>query len=65
MHIIGKSKKQILNELGEEFNYYHSNLWSYCIKTNWTGRKTHLVLHFKNEAVKNIEIKKGYGKLFY
>ena len=36
-YLIGKEKKEIIEELGAQFNYYHSEIWTYHIKTNWVG----------------------------
>lgn len=64
-HLIGKDKKEITEELGSDFNYYHSEIWTYHIKTNWLGKKAYLLLVFKDEKVHNIKIKKTYAKLGY
>ncbi len=63
--LIGMDKKGIIDELGSEFNYYHSEIWTYHIKTNWLGEKTYLLILFKNEKVHQIKIKKTYAKLGY
>ena len=62
-HLIGKTKKEVLEELGYEFNFYPSEVWSYILHTSWYGRKTVLLLFFDNENVKKIDIKKQYGKI--
>ena len=45
-YLIGKEKKEIIEELGAQFNYYHSEIWTYHIKTNWLGKKTLPVCYF-------------------
>ena len=59
---LGKTKNEIVLELGQEFNYYPSSIWSYFIKTNWLGQNKFLVLYFENEKVIKVEIKSNYGK---
>ena len=31
-YLIGKDKKSIIEDLGLEFNYYHSEIWSYYLR---------------------------------
>lgn len=57
-HLIGKSKKLITEELGQEFNYYPSNVWSYLLKKSWWGNKTYLIVYFKNDEVDRVRIGK-------
>ena len=64
-YLKGKNKKQVKEELGQEFNYYHARIWSYLLKTNWLGRKTVLILHFKDDLVETVKIKKCYAKIDY
>ena len=64
-YLIGKDKKSIIEDLGLEFNYFHSEIWTYHIKTNWFGKKFHLLIFFKNEIVHKVQIKKTYAKLGY
>lgn len=64
-HLIGKEKKEIIEELGFDFNYYHSEIWTYHIKTNWIGKKTFLLLRFKGDTVHQVKIKKSYAKIGY
>jgi hypothetical protein len=64
-YLIGKDKQNVIIELGSEFNYFHSEIWTYHIKTNWFGKKFHLLIFFKNEIVHKVQIKKTYAKLGY
>lgn len=61
--LIGKSKDMIISELGFEFNYYPSDVWIYLLKTNWIGRKTFLIIFFKEDMVEEILIKNAFRKL--
>lgn len=63
--LIGKNRDQIKDELGEEFNYYPAMIWSYLLKKNWLGRKTVLLLYFKNDLVYKINIRQYYAKIIY
>ncbi len=62
IYLTGKSKKQILDEFGHEFNYYPSNIWTYEIGKNWLNKRKILVIMFENNIAKTITIKTSYGK---
>lgn len=57
-YLLGKSKSQIVEEMGQEYNYYPSHKWSYFLKKKWWGRSLYLIIHFnKNEEVSEVNIK--------
>lgn len=61
---IGLSKKEILIRLGEGFNFYPDNQWSYILKKYWYGRKKVLYIEFDAaEFAINQYIKSKYGKI--
>ena len=62
IYLTGKSKKQILDEFGHEFNYYPSNIWTYEIGSSWLGRRKFLIIEFEKDIAKTIKIKTCYGK---
>lgn len=62
-HLAGKSKEEILAEMGQDFNYYPAKVWTYILHTTWLGRKTVLYLFFEDKTVKEIVIRKYYGKI--
>ncbi|SEW26451.1 hypothetical protein SAMN05421841_1915 [Chryseobacterium wanjuense] len=62
-HLMGRDKKQIVYEMGQEFNFYPNNIWTYIIDNGWFGRKTMLLLFFKSEKVYEIKVKNFYGKI--
>ena len=56
--LIGKSKNEVIQELGEGFNYYPDNYWFYDMKKSWWGKKTTLLLIFgKDRRVETMSIK--------
>lgn len=61
-YLLNKDKKQVIKELGEEFNFYPADIWSYRLKKSWFGRKTILLLYFSSNRVCKVEIKKCYGQ---
>lgn len=62
-YLLNKTKKEVKQDLGQDFNFYPSDIWWYHLKTSWLGRKTFLFIHFKDEQVFKITIKKCYGKI--
>lgn len=62
-YLKGKSKQEILAEMGQDFNYYPAMVWTYTLHVSWLGRKTVLYLFFEDNAVKDIVIRKYYGKV--
>ncbi|WP_034706559.1 hypothetical protein [Chryseobacterium luteum] len=62
-YLAGKSKEEILAEMGQDFNYYPAEVWTYILHINWLGRKTVLYLFFENDTAKEFIIKKHYGKI--
>lgn len=56
--LVGKSKNEVIQELGEGFNYYPDNYWFYDMKKSWWGKKTALLLIFgKDGRVKTMNLK--------
>ncbi len=62
-HLLNKEKSEILLILGQEFNFYPSNIWTYIIHQNWWGKKTILFVFFEEDKVVKIKINKRYGKI--
>ncbi|RKE77167.1 hypothetical protein [Chryseobacterium sp. AG363] len=50
--LVGKSKTDIMAELGFEFNHFPAKEWTYHISTNKLGFKTILKIVFENDKVK-------------
>lgn len=59
-HLKGMEKCKIKERLGQEFNYYAYDIWTYLLKTTWYGRKTFLNIIFKNDVVIDIRIKNEF-----
>ena len=56
--LVGKSKNEVIQELGEGFNCYPDNYWFYDMKKSWWGKKTALLLIFgKDGRVKTMNLK--------
>jgi hypothetical protein len=55
-YLLGKTKKEIIQEMGDEYNHYPSEIWTYLLKRNWLRRRKMLILYFENNVVKNIKV---------
>ncbi|WP_407517831.1 hypothetical protein [Elizabethkingia anophelis] len=49
--LLGMTKRQVIETLGEGFNYYPDDLWIYEISKTWWGKKTVLLLSFDQEDI--------------
>ncbi|WP_292009816.1 hypothetical protein [Chryseobacterium sp.] len=56
-YLIGKSKNEVLKELGDEFNFFPDEIWTYRLKTRWWKKDRTLFLFFQRNTVNKIEIK--------
>lgn len=61
--LIGKDKKEIIKQLGQDANYYPSDCWFYILNKTWWGRIKVLILYFKDEKLERVKIKNCYGKI--
>lgn len=59
-HLIGADKEKIKELLGEEYNFYPADKWTYILGTNWLGRKKILALYFKDQHVVRVETKTSW-----
>ncbi len=60
---LGKSKKEIVEEYGQEFNYYPEKIWTFQLKKYWWGQRKFLILYFEQDKVVKLKTKKVYGKI--
>ncbi|MCT3698887.1 hypothetical protein [Elizabethkingia anophelis] len=49
--LIGMTKRDIIETLGEGFNYYPDDVWIYEVKKTWWGKKTVLLVCFNKEHI--------------
>ncbi|MCD9855162.1 hypothetical protein LUD75_10610 [Epilithonimonas sp. JDS] len=54
--LTGKSREEVKSELGEGFNFYHNEIWTYNLRKDWLGRWIYLHLHFKDNKVESFHI---------
>lgn len=61
-HLLGKSRHEIMQELGDCFNYFNSEIWTYEVGKTWFGRKIILSLTFKDDKVSELNLTKRFGR---
>ncbi|WPO81294.1 hypothetical protein SD427_11020 [Chryseobacterium sp. JJR-5R] len=59
-YLIGKSKQQVMLEMGNQMNHYPFDVWIYELKTNWLGQKVSLLISFENETVCDVSITRSW-----
>lgn len=55
---IGKNKKEIIEKIGQQFNYYHAKHWTYTLGNDLLRRKKILFLYFEDDVVTKVEVKR-------
>lgn len=45
-HLIGLTKKEVLTEMGDDFNFYPDNTWTYVLRVSWLGINTILFIFY-------------------
>lgn len=61
-HLLGKTRREIVREIGDEFNYFKNKTWTYEVGKTWFGKKIILSLTFKDERVSRIELYNTFRK---
>lgn len=59
-HLLGKTRKEIKLSLGDGFNYYQDDNWTYLLKRNWFWKGTYLHIYFENDIVVKVDIIKTF-----
>lgn len=60
--LIGMTKNEVLFELGDQLNFFQSDVWTYEIEgRNWWGMKVILFIFFEDEIVSYVKIKRTFN----
>lgn len=62
--VIGKTRKDILIQLGDGCNFFPDNRWTYEIRKKWWGKRTVLVIEFENNKVITAQLKIVYSRFY-
>lgn len=60
--LIGLSKEAMIKELGDDFNFFPNNRWTYFLKRNFWRQNVFLILFFENNVVVKIKYLQTYKK---
>ncbi|MFC4686800.1 hypothetical protein ACFO4P_07605 [Epilithonimonas pallida] len=63
LSLVGKTKSEIIDLLGDDFNFYPDDIWYYIISKTWYGRKKILYIEFEDDIVIRKSIVSMYGKI--
>ncbi|SIT03347.1 hypothetical protein [Chryseobacterium gambrini] len=61
-YLIGKTKQEVISILGQEFNFFPADHWSYELYTTWWGKQAILYLYFQKDLVVDLKIIIRYWK---
>ena len=61
--LLGKTKDEIIDLLGDEFNFYPESIWHYVLSKTWYGRKKVLYIEFEEGIVIHKSVITTYGRL--
>ncbi len=50
-YLVGKQKIHVYYDLGLDFNFFPSTIWTYELHKNWFGITTTLMIFFKHDLV--------------
>ena len=59
-NLLGKTKNDILDKFGDEFNYYRSSTWTYIIEQKWYRSKTLYLFFDEKDIVYKVDVKNQY-----
>lgn len=61
--LMGLTKKDLIEKIGDDFNFYPDTIWIYLLNKSFLGKKTYLIIRFDDDIVKNVVVKKTYGNI--
>lgn len=61
-YLMGKTRQEIKKELGDGFNYFKSERWTYELGRTWIGKKIILSITFKDERASDFTFYKTFGR---
>ncbi|MDP9957870.1 hypothetical protein J2X97_003542 [Epilithonimonas hungarica] len=62
-HVMGMTKKEVQEELGNGLNFYPADVWHYELSKTWWGIRTVLFVEFENDRVNSKYIRRIVGKI--
>ncbi|MET3036813.1 hypothetical protein ABXT08_11955 [Chryseobacterium sp. NRRL B-14859] len=61
-HLIGKNRHEIKKELGDGFNFFMDDNWTYELGRTWIGRKIILSIIFKEGKVAVVDLYRTFSR---
>lgn len=62
-HLMGKSRGEVISDLGLKFNDYYNQIWIYRFKQDMFGRWRILIIVFNKDRVGSIYFRNPYYTL--
>lgn len=61
-HLIGKNRHEIKKELGDGFNFFMNDTWTYELGRTWIGKRIILSIVFKDGKVTIVDLYKTFSR---
>lgn len=61
-HLVGKSRNQIKQEMGDGFNFFKDRIWTYEIGKTWIGKRIILAITFKEDKADAVRLFKSFKR---
>ncbi|EJL69605.1 hypothetical protein [Chryseobacterium populi] len=61
-HLLGSTRIVIKHEMGDGFNYFTNDIWTYELGKTWTGRRIILSVTFENGIAAEVKVFKSFRK---
>ncbi|SEH31938.1 hypothetical protein [Chryseobacterium culicis] len=59
-YLIGKTRHEVKAEMGDGFNFFKDNVWTYQVGETWLGKKVILSVLFVDNHAANITLHKTF-----
>jgi hypothetical protein len=61
-HLLGKSRCEVIKEIGDGFNYFTNTVWTYEVGKTWIGKRIILSIKFKDEKASEVSLSTSFRR---
>jgi hypothetical protein len=61
-YLLGKTRREIIEEIGDGFNFEKNEVWTYEVGKTWLGRRIILCIKFKGKNASEITFFKSFRR---
>ncbi len=59
-YLIGKTRHEVKAEMGDGFNFFKHDIWTYQVGKTWFGKKVILSVLFNDNKASNVNLHKTF-----